>query len=196
MKVRGAQRRLGRWATTAEPPLDAYLADLGWDWWPVSVHPWNASQPPRPTVAARRFVVETFARERPRWAEAGRRWHAEHPDEPTPITSLWIVPNDLYRCELRLEVEARARVFREEWASNDHPGLAVPLWLSAAAPDLVWRPTWRWDAWHESEIAEMTPAQRRRLERFGPITPSSVTPGYGIVRAGIAWTGADPADVS
>lgn len=194
-RVRGAARRLRRWAATAEPPLEAYLADLDWDWWPVSAHPWNASQPPRPTVEARRFVVETFAAKRPVWAEAGRRWHAGHPDQPAPIASIWIVPNDLYRCELRLEVDARARVFREEWASDDRPDRPMPLWLSGAAPDLLWRPTWRWEAWHEDDLEWMTPTQRRRLDHFGPITPSTVTPGYLVVRAGIGWTGVDPADI-
>ena len=196
MKVRGAARRLRRWADAIQPPSDDYLADLQWDWWPVSVHPWNASQPPRPSVKARRVVVEAFARERSVWAEAGRRWHAAHPDEPAPVASLWIVPDDLYRCELRLEVNDRARVFREEWASADRPDRPVPLWLSGAAPDLLWRPTWRWDAWHEDEFAWMTPTQRRRLTRHGPLVPSATTPGYVSVRAGVAWTGVDPADVS
>lgn len=195
LRVRGADRRLRRWAATAAPPLDAYLADLGWDWWPVSAAPWNAMPPPRPSVKAVRFAVETFAAERPRWAEAGSAWHAAHPDEPPPVASLWIVPTDLYRSELRLEVGERARVFRTEWASADRPARPVPAWLPAAAPGLVWRPAWRWEAWHDDELAEMTPRERHRLVRFGPTVASETTPGYHTARAGVAWVGVAPEDV-
>ena len=195
MTVRGSARRLRRWAATAAPPLDIYLDDLGWDWWPVSAAPWNAMPPPRPTGKALRAAVETFSAERPCWAEAGRRWHAAHPDEPPPVTSLWIVPTDLYRCELRLEVGDRARVFREEWAGEDRPDRPVPPWLASAAPGLVWRPAWRWEAWHDDEIAEMTPRERRRLTRFGPMEASATSPGWIAFRQGVAWVGVAPEDV-
>lgn len=193
-KTRGARRRLAAWADDPVLPLDDYLEDLGWDWWAVTAHPWTAMPPPRPTAKALRFAVQTFDAHRVAWAEAGARWHAAHPDESPPFVTLWVTPRDLYRCELRLAVGGRADALRGELASPDGPRRAVPSWLTAAAPGLRWRASWVYEAWADEEIADMTPALRRRLVRFGPLVASTHSPGYWIARAGVAWTGLAPDD--
>lgn len=193
-KTRGARRRLDAWAADPVHPLDRYLEDLGWDWWAVAARPWSSMPPPRPTVKALRFAVATFDAHRASWAETGARWHAAHPETSPPLVTLWVTPRDLYRCELRLAVGGRADALRTELASPDGPQRAVPSWLAAAAPGLHWQASWVYEAWAEDELSDMTPVQRRRLHRFGPLVASQHSPTYRIARAGVAWTGLVPDD--
>lgn len=192
MKIRGARRRLRRWAATGERIDAANLGERGWDWWPVWQHPWNAWNRPAPSAQALRFVVETFVRQMPAWEAFGRSWHADHPHDTAPVVSLYIRADDLYRCELGLMVGDRAAAFWRDWNAEDRPIRAVPSWLAASAPGLMWRPLWVYEAWDDDDLADWTPTERRRLERYGPLVPSETSPGYQTAKTGIAWVGIQP----
>lgn len=188
-KVRGARRRLVRWAATPELPYARNLDERGWDWWRVRASPWSNNTGARPSVQALRFAVETFVRQMPAWEAFGQAWHAAHPHETAPVVSLYLQPSDLYNCEIRLMVGDSAAAFWTDWNAEDRSNRPVPSWLAASAPDLTWRPLWVYEAWETDELADWTPSERRRLTRFGPPVPSETAPGYSVAKTGIAWVG-------
>lgn len=188
-KVRGARRRLRRWATAPELPCARNLDERGWDWWRVRASPWSNNTGARPSVQALRFAVETFVRQMPAWEAFGQVWHAAHPHETAPVVSLYVFPADLYNCELGLMVGDRAAAFWTDWNAEDRPSRALPSWLAASAPGLTWRPLWVYEAWHTDELSDWTPSEMRRLTRYGPPVPSETSPGYSVGKTGIAWVG-------
>lgn len=193
--MRGARRRLRRWAASDEGIYRSSLEDRGWDWWPVWQAPWSRWSRPRPSAKALRFVVETFAEHLPAWEAAGHRWHAERPHPTRPIASLYVRTGDLYRCELGLMVEERAEAFWRDWHADDRPDAPLPSVLRAAAPHLVWRALWVWGVWSDDDLADLDTwpaADRRRLTRLGPGVRSTVQPDVQTFRTGVAWVGVRP----
>jgi len=168
------------------------LGGYHWDWWRVRASPWSNNTGARPSVQALRFVVETLRQHLGAWAEVGRAWHAEHPHDTAPVVCLYLQPSDLYNCEIRLMVGDRAAAFGRDWNDPDRPGRALPNWLAASAPDLIWRPLWVYEAWETEELADWTPLEMRRLQRYGPLVPSEVSPGYSVAKTDIAWVGIQP----